>query len=92
MYTPELKDDLAYNLQLCDQLTYDNAFGKNTQITVEPINTRGFTTNTNLETSSFRWIVYFQPGNGKVNIKEPKELAKKAMKQIQQAIDLAKEG
>jgi len=33
----------------------------------------------------------FQPGNGKVNIKEPKELSKKAMKQIQQAIDLAKE-
>mmetsp|Transcript_1756 Transcript_1756/g.3847 ORF Transcript_1756/g.3847 Transcript_1756/m.3847 type:complete len:184 (+) Transcript_1756:214-765(+) len=57
----ELKDDLAYNLQLCDQLTYDNAF------------------------------VYFQPGNGKVNIKEPKEFSKKAMKQIQQAIDLAKE-
>ena len=37
-------------------------------------------------------FVYFQPGNGKLNIKEPKELAKKAMKQIQQAIDLAKEG
>ena len=22
----ELKDDLAYNLQLCDQLTYDNSY------------------------------------------------------------------
>lgn len=22
----ELKEDLAYNLQICDQLTYDNAF------------------------------------------------------------------
>lgn len=55
----ELKDDLAINLQMCDQLTYDNAF------------------------------VYFQPGNGKVNIKEPTSLAKKAMGQISEAISLA---
>lgn len=55
----ELKDELAYNLQICDQLTYDNAF------------------------------VYFQPGNGKVKIKEPQQLALMAMKQIQQVIDLA---
>jgi hypothetical protein len=55
----ELKDELAYNLQICDQLTYDNAF------------------------------VYFQPGNGKVKIKEPQQLALLAMKQIQQVIDLA---
>jgi hypothetical protein len=55
----ELKDELAYNLQMCDQLTYDNAF------------------------------VYFQPGNGKVKIKEPQQLALMAMKQIQQVIDLA---
>lgn len=55
----ELKDELAYNLQICDQLTYDNAF------------------------------VYFQPGNGKVKIKEPQQLAVMAMKQIQQIIDLA---
>ena len=54
----ELKDDLAYNLQLCDQLTYDNAF------------------------------VYYQPGNGKVKIKEPQELARRAMGQIQDVIDL----
>jgi hypothetical protein len=55
----ELKDDLALSLQMCDQLTYDNAF------------------------------VYFQPGNGKVNIREPTGLAFKAMQQIQQAIDSA---
>ena len=55
----ELKDELAINLQMCDQLTYDNAF------------------------------VYFQPGNGKVNIKEPTTLAKKAMGQISEAISLA---
>ena len=55
----ELKDELAINLQICDQLTYDNAF------------------------------VYFQPGNGKVNIKEPTSLAKKAMGQISDAISLA---
>lgn len=54
----ELKDELAISLQMCDQLTYDNAF------------------------------VYFQPGNGKVKIKEPKDLANKAMNQIQSAIDL----
>ena len=50
--------ELAYNLQLCDQLTYDNAF------------------------------VYYQPGNGKVKIKEPQELARRAMGQIQDVIDL----
>jgi len=55
----EIKDDLAYTLQMCDQLTYDNAF------------------------------VYFQPGNGKYKIKEPQQLAKAAMNQIQQIIDMA---
>jgi hypothetical protein len=53
----ELKDDLALNLQTCDQLTYANAF------------------------------VYTQPGNGKINIKEPQDIVKRAMKQIQQAIE-----
>lgn len=57
----DLKDDLAYSLQMCDQLTYDNAF------------------------------VYFQPGNGKYKIKEPQELARAAMSQIQQVIELANE-
>jgi hypothetical protein len=55
----ELKDDVAYGLQMCDQLSYDNAF------------------------------VYFQPGSGKINIREPQQLARNAMHQIQQAIDLA---
>jgi len=55
----ELKDELAISLQMCDQLTYDNAF------------------------------VYFQPGNGKVKIKEPKDLANKAMSQIQSAIEMS---
>jgi hypothetical protein len=54
----EMKDELSVTLQMCDQLTYDNAF------------------------------VYFQPGNGKVNIKEPKQLAVKAMSQIQDAINV----
>ena len=57
----ELKDELAYNLQMCDQLTYDNAF------------------------------VYFQPGSGKYKIKEPQDLARRAMGQIQQAIEMATE-
>lgn len=52
----ELKEDLAYNLQMCDQLTYDNVF------------------------------VYFQPGAGKINIKEPKESAKKALQQLEGVI------
>ena len=55
----ELKDELSISLQICDQLTYDNAF------------------------------VYYQPGNGKVKIKEPKDLAFKAMDQIKSAIELA---
>eukprot|EP00640_Fibrocapsa_japonica_P006502 CAMPEP_0113936774 /NCGR_PEP_ID=MMETSP1339-20121228/3576_1 /TAXON_ID=94617 /ORGANISM="Fibrocapsa japonica" /LENGTH=183 /DNA_ID=CAMNT_0000939325 /DNA_START=49 /DNA_END=600 /DNA_ORIENTATION=- /assembly_acc=CAM_ASM_000762 len=55
----ELKDELAISLQMCDQLTYDNAF------------------------------VYFQPGNGKVKIKEPTDLAKKAIGQIGDAITLS---
>jgi hypothetical protein len=54
----EMKDELSVTLQMCDQLTYDNAF------------------------------VYFQPGNGKLNIKEPKQLAMKAMDQIQDAINV----
>eukprot|EP00550_Attheya_septentrionalis_P004170 CAMPEP_0198299126 /NCGR_PEP_ID=MMETSP1449-20131203/43484_1 /TAXON_ID=420275 /ORGANISM="Attheya septentrionalis, Strain CCMP2084" /LENGTH=209 /DNA_ID=CAMNT_0044000583 /DNA_START=112 /DNA_END=741 /DNA_ORIENTATION=+ len=55
----ELKDELSITLQICDQLTYGNAF------------------------------VYYQPGNGKFKIKEPMDLAKKAMNQIQDAIDMA---
>lgn len=55
----ELKDELSISLQMCDELTYNNAF------------------------------VYFQPGNGKINIKQPTELAKKAMSQIGDAISLA---
>lgn len=55
----ELKDELAINLQMCDQLTYANAF------------------------------VYFQPGNGKVLVKEPTDLAVKAMKQLGDAITIA---
>lgn len=52
----ELKEDLAYNLQMCDQLTYDNVF------------------------------VYFQPGNGKIKIKEPTDFINKAMKQLDDII------
>ena len=55
----EIKEDLAYNLQMCDQLTYDNVF------------------------------VYFQPGNGKIKIKEPQDFALKAIAQIQQVLDEA---
>lgn len=33
-------------------------------------------------------FVYFQPGNGKYNIKEPQQLARKAMQQIQEIVDL----
>mmetsp|Transcript_29652 Transcript_29652/g.53619 ORF Transcript_29652/g.53619 Transcript_29652/m.53619 type:complete len:215 (-) Transcript_29652:47-691(-) len=35
-------------------------------------------------------FVYYQPGNGKIKVKEPVELAEKAMKQLSQAIDMAK--
>jgi hypothetical protein len=52
----EIKDDLAYNLQMCDQLTYDNVF------------------------------VYFQPGNGKIKIKEPTDFINKAIKQLDDII------
>jgi hypothetical protein len=52
----ELKDDLAYSLQICDQLTYDNVF------------------------------VYYQPGNGKIKIKEPQDAAIKAMQELEQII------
>ena len=36
-------------------------------------------------------FVYFQPGNGKVKIKEPMEMALKAMQQIDDALQLAKD-
>jgi hypothetical protein len=35
-------------------------------------------------------FVYFQPGNGKVKVKEPTEMVLKAMKQIDDALQLAK--
>jgi hypothetical protein len=34
-------------------------------------------------------FVYYQPGNGKVNIKEPVKMAKQAIQQLQQIIDMA---
>jgi hypothetical protein len=56
----ELKEEVANNLQMCDQLTYSNVF------------------------------VYFQPGNGKINIKEPTQAVTKAMTQIQEILDGSK--
>ena len=53
----EMKDDLAYNLQMCDQLTYDNNF------------------------------IYYQPGNGKLKIKEPIDAINKALSQLQTIIN-----
>ena len=35
-------------------------------------------------------FVYFQPGNGKINIKEPSDFANKAMSQIDNAVKIAK--
>ena len=56
----ELKDEVAYNLQMCDQLTYDNVF------------------------------VYFQPGNGKIKIKEPTDAVNKAISQITEVVNESK--
>mmetsp|Transcript_14837 Transcript_14837/g.31709 ORF Transcript_14837/g.31709 Transcript_14837/m.31709 type:complete len:208 (-) Transcript_14837:1978-2601(-) len=53
----EVKDDLAYNLQMCDQLTYDNNF------------------------------IYYQPGNGKLKIKEPIDAVNKALGSLQSIIE-----
>ena len=36
-------------------------------------------------------FVYFQPGNGKFSIKEPQQLARKAMQQLQEIIALVEE-
>ena len=36
-------------------------------------------------------FVYYQPGNGKVKVKEPTDLALKALSQLSDAIDLAKD-
>lgn len=52
----EVKDELAYNLQMTDELTYNNVF------------------------------VYFQPGNGKVKIKEPQDAVNMALKQLESII------
>jgi hypothetical protein len=35
-------------------------------------------------------FIYFQPGDGKVKLKEPAELAKKALSQLGEAIEMAK--
>jgi hypothetical protein len=53
----ETKDDVALNLQMCDQVTYANVF------------------------------IYFQPGSGKINIKDPTDFVQKAISQIKQVID-----
>lgn len=52
----EIKDDLAYNLQMCDQLTYDNNF------------------------------IYYQPGNGKLKLKEPIEAINNGIRQLETII------
>ena len=52
----EVKDDLAYNLQMCDQLTYDNNF------------------------------IYYQPGNGKLKLKEPIEAINKSLQLLETII------
>mmetsp|Transcript_13128 Transcript_13128/g.27175 ORF Transcript_13128/g.27175 Transcript_13128/m.27175 type:complete len:197 (-) Transcript_13128:117-707(-) len=52
----EMKDDLAYNLQMCDQFAYANNF------------------------------ISFQPGNGKLKLKEPIEVITKAMGQLETII------
>lgn len=36
-------------------------------------------------------FVYYQPGNGKFSIKEPQQLARKAMTQIQDILDLVED-
>mmetsp|Transcript_13833 Transcript_13833/g.18049 ORF Transcript_13833/g.18049 Transcript_13833/m.18049 type:complete len:183 (+) Transcript_13833:141-689(+) len=56
----ELKDELAYNLQMADELTYNNVF------------------------------VYFQPGDGKIKIKEPTQAARKALEDLDQIITESK--
>lgn len=56
----EMKDEIAYNLQMCDQLTYNNVF------------------------------VYYQPGNGKIKIKEPTDAINKAISQLQEVLDGSK--
>ncbi len=52
----EMKDDLAYNLQMCDQFAYANNF------------------------------ISFQPGNGKLKLKEPIEVITKAIGQLETII------
>ena len=49
----ELKDELAYSLQMTDQFVYANNF------------------------------IAFQPGNGKLKVKEPQEVITKAMSQLE---------
>lgn len=36
-------------------------------------------------------FIYYQPGNGKVKIKEPLEMCEKAIGELREAIDLAKQ-
>lgn len=36
-------------------------------------------------------FIYFQPGDGKLKLKEPTELSKKALSQLKEAIEMAKE-
>ncbi|KAL7527263.1 hypothetical protein ACHAWF_002110 [Thalassiosira exigua] len=37
-------------------------------------------------------FIYYQPGNGKLHVKEPKEMANKAISQLKDALDIASRG
>ena len=41
--------------------------------------------------SSDNVFIYYQPGNGKVKVKEPLEMCEKAIKELKEAIDVAKQ-
>jgi hypothetical protein len=85
----DLKDELSVTLQMCDQFTYDNVF-----VYFQPGTQKECLVTLTFfsmcvcvhETCSHSCVL----GNGKIKVKEPTELAVKAMAQLSEAIDMAK--
>ena len=84
----EMKDEVAYNLQMCDQLTYDNVF---VYFRKSILSCARFSKQIRAFSSHSTALRHFflfstEPGSGKIKIKEPVQSAKTALKNLDQII------
>lgn len=84
----EMKDEVAYNLQMCDQLTYDNVFVYfRKSILSHARFSKAKEGLCRLIPPHFDLSFFStEPGSGKIKIKEPVQSAKTALKNLDQII------